>query len=111
MNDGGYQIYKGSGSELIAEEKPARGEDSTRLHMENFLAAVRSRNLSDLHDPITNAYLSAGLCHLANISYRTGHKLTLEAGPKFTEDRRPTRRSRARSIANPTSSDALFPLR
>ena len=86
MNDGGYQIYKGSGSELIAEEKPARGEDSTRLHMENFLAAVRSRNLSDLHDPITNAYLSAGLCHLANISYRTGHKLNVEAGPKFTAD-------------------------
>ena len=86
MNDGGYQVYKGSSSELIAEEKPARGEDSTRLHMENFLAGVRSRKLTDLHDPITNAYLSAGLCHLANISYRTGHKLNVEAGPKFTAD-------------------------
>ncbi|HZL55632.1 MAG TPA: Gfo/Idh/MocA family oxidoreductase [Bryobacteraceae bacterium] len=86
MNDGGYQIYKGNSSELIGEERAVRGEDPTRLHMENFLAAVRSRNLADLHDPITNAYPSAGLCHLANISYRTGHKLTLEAGPKFTND-------------------------
>ena len=86
MNDGGYQIYKGNSSELIGEEKPTRGEDSTKLHMENFLAAVRSRKLTDLHDPITNAYLSAGLCHLANISYRTGHKLNIEAGPKFTAD-------------------------
>jgi hypothetical protein len=90
MNDSGYQIYKGDSSELIAEEKPARGEDSTRLHMENFLAGVRSRKLTDLHDPITNAYLSAGLCHLANISYRTGHKLNVEAGPKFTGDQAAT---------------------
>jgi hypothetical protein len=54
--------------------------------MENFLSACRSRNEKELHDPISNAYLSAGLCHLANISYRTGRKLTLEAGPKFVGD-------------------------
>jgi hypothetical protein len=54
--------------------------------MENFLSAVRSRNYSELHDGINNAYVSASLCHLANISYRTGHKLNLEAGPKFTGD-------------------------
>jgi predicted dehydrogenase len=86
MNDGGYQVYKGESSELMAEEKPERGQDTTRLHMENFLAAVRSRNYGELHDGINNAYLSASLCHLANISYRTGHKLNLEAGPKFTGD-------------------------
>jgi hypothetical protein len=86
MNDGGYQIYKGETSELLVDEKPQPGEDSTRLHMENFLAGCRSRNPADLHDPISNAYLSASLCHLANISYRTGHKLNLEAGPKFTGD-------------------------
>jgi predicted dehydrogenase len=86
MNDGGYQVYKGESSELIAEEKPVRGEDNTRLHMENFLSAVRSRNYSELHDGINNAFLSASLCHLANISYRSGHKLTLEAGPKFAGD-------------------------
>jgi hypothetical protein len=54
--------------------------------MENFLAACRSRNVKDLHDPISNAHFSAGLCHLANIGYRTGHKLTLGPGPHFTGD-------------------------
>jgi len=86
MNDGGYQIYKGESGEMIQEEKPERGEDATKLHMQNFLAACRSRNFGELHDPITNAYYSASMCHLANISYRTGHLLNLEAGPKFTAD-------------------------
>jgi hypothetical protein len=26
------------------------------------------------------------MCHLANISYRTGHKLTIEQGPHFAGD-------------------------
>jgi hypothetical protein len=26
------------------------------------------------------------MCHLANISYRVGRQLTIEAGPKFTND-------------------------
>jgi predicted dehydrogenase len=89
MSDQGFQAYKGESSELIMEERPEPprpGNDTTSLHMENFLSACRSRNEKELHDPIPNAYLSAGLCHLANISYRTGRKLTLEAGPKFVGD-------------------------
>ncbi len=86
MNDAGYQIYRGDSSELLEEGKPVRGEDSTGLHMENFLAACRSRKVSDLHDPLSNAFHSASLCHLANISYRTGHRLNIEAGPKFAAD-------------------------
>jgi predicted dehydrogenase len=86
MNDMGYQIYKGKDSELFADEQPEPHQDTTRLHMENFFKACRSRNPADLTDPITNAYLSASLCHLANISYRTGHKLFIEPGPKFTND-------------------------
>jgi hypothetical protein len=54
--------------------------------MQNFLAACRSRNAKELHDGLDNAYLSASLCHLANISYRVGRKLTLESGPTFTND-------------------------
>ena len=88
MSDQGFQAYKGESSELIMEERPERGPggDATGLHMENFLAACRSRNYKELHDEIGNAFLSASLCHLANISYRTGHKLTIEAGPKFAGD-------------------------
>ena len=88
MDDTGFQAYKGESSELVMEARPERGpgSDGTSLHMENFLAACRSRNVKDLHDPISNAHFSAGLCHLANISYRTGHKLTLGPGPRFTGD-------------------------
>jgi hypothetical protein len=89
MSDQGFQAFKGESNELIADERPERGVpggDATSLHMQNFLAACRSRNYKDLHDEIGNAYLSAGLCHLANISYRTGRKLTLTAGPKFAND-------------------------
>jgi hypothetical protein len=88
MSDTGYQVYKGDSNELIAEERPERGpgSDATGQHMENFLTACRSRNVKDLHDPISNAYLSASMCHLANISYRVGRKLTIGAGPRFSND-------------------------
>ena len=39
-----------------------------------------------MHDGLENAVLSAGLCHLANISYRSGRRLTLESGPTFVHD-------------------------
>ena len=94
MSDQGFQAYKGESSEIIMEERPERGApggDATSAHMENFLSACRSRNEKELHDPLSNAYLSASLCHLANISYRSGRKLTLEAGPKFTGDAEATR--------------------
>jgi hypothetical protein len=90
MSDDGFQAFKGEGNELVMDERPpARGAanaDGTALHMQNFLAACKSRNYKDLHDEIGNAYPSAGLCHLANISYRVGRKLTLSAGPKFVND-------------------------
>jgi predicted dehydrogenase len=86
MSDAGFQAFKGESNELIMDERPERGGDATGLHMQNFLAACRSRNYKDLHDPLNNAYLSASLCHLANISYRVGRQLTLEPGPRFGSD-------------------------
>jgi hypothetical protein len=95
MSDGGFQAYKGNSSELIMEEKPEGrgGADSTGLHMQNFLACVKSRREQDLHDPIANAVPSADLCHLANISYRVGRGLRIEPGatPKFTGDTEATK--------------------
>jgi len=41
-------------------------------HEGNFLDAVRSRKVSDLHAPITEGFISSSLCHLANISHRVG---------------------------------------
>jgi GFO/IDH/MocA oxidoreductase family protein len=88
FGDQGFQAFKGESNELVMEERAERGAsgDSTALHMQNFLAACRSRNYKELHDEIGNAYLSAALCHMANISYRVGRKLTLTPGPKFGND-------------------------
>ena len=85
MSGEGFQAFKGDSNELIMEERPERG-DSTGRHMENFLDCVKSRKHEDLHDEIAIASMSAAMCHLANISYRTGRKLTLQAGPKFAND-------------------------
>lgn len=88
MSDQGFQAFKGEGNELVMDLKPERGPggDPTGRHMSNFLAVVKSRNYKDLHDGVENSVLSANMCHLANISYRVGRKLTLAEGPKFVGD-------------------------
>lgn len=45
-------------------------------HFENFIHAVRSRKESDLNAPITEGHPSAACCHLGNISYRLGRKVS-----------------------------------
>lgn len=38
-------------------------------HFDNFLSAVRSRKVEDLHANVEEGHLSSALCHLGNISY------------------------------------------
>jgi predicted dehydrogenase len=87
MNDEGFQAYKGDSNEIALEEsnEPELG-DPTALHMRNFLAACRSRDHEDLNDEIETGYPSAALCHMANISYRVGRRLTVQDGPTFAND-------------------------
>lgn len=51
--------------------------EGTTSHYENFIKAVRSRKVSDLHADIVDGHISSALCHTANISYRLGQA----AGP------------------------------
>ena len=54
-------------------------------HFDNFLKAVKSRNHTDLHADIFEGHLSAALCHMANISYRTKQRLEFDPHTeKFT---------------------------
>ncbi len=56
-------------------------------HMENFLAAVKSRNYKDLHAEVEIGVASADLCHLANTSYRLQRSLKFdEAAHKYIGD-------------------------
>src|SRR6266704_3153957 len=41
-------------------------------HFANFLKAVRSRKISELHADILEGHQSTALCHIGNISYRLG---------------------------------------
>jgi hypothetical protein len=45
-------------------------------HHENFVQAVRSRKSSDLTADITEGHISSALCHVGNISYRLGQRVT-----------------------------------
>jgi len=51
----------------------------------NFMAAVRSRKVSDLNAGVEEGHYSAALCHLANISYVLGNKLPFEPAHKVFE--------------------------
>jgi predicted dehydrogenase len=75
----GFEIRRGERRELAEKgsfTEPERWD--TRPHVANFLDAVRSRNQNDLHADVEQGHLSAALCHLANISYRTGRKLKFD---------------------------------
>jgi predicted dehydrogenase len=80
-----FTVYKGEGNEKVMEEK-GQEEDETKLHMKNFLEAVKSRKRESLHAEIEIGAMSADLCHLANISYRAGRKLALDGKGKFVGD-------------------------
>lgn len=68
LSGGGFSVYKGEDRQLTMEEKPAPGD--TKEHIENFLAAVRSRKHTDLSADVDIGAKSMELVHLANISYR-----------------------------------------
>jgi predicted dehydrogenase len=72
----GYKVFKGENNELVKEGKSSRGSaDGTKLHMENFLAAVRSRDHKSLTAEIEIGAAAADLCHFGNIAYRVGKRL------------------------------------
>jgi len=85
----GFQVYLGEKRELAQEMKAAEPRIwDTTPHVENFLKAVRSRRHTDLTGDILEGHLSAALCHLANISYRTGRKLAFDpTAERFVGDR------------------------
>jgi predicted dehydrogenase len=47
-------------------------------HFQNFIDCVRSRKREALHCEVLEGHMSTTLCHLANISFRTGRKLVFD---------------------------------
>jgi predicted dehydrogenase len=81
MDDNGFQVYMGYKNEKTMDEKNQDREakkDETQVHMANFLAGVKSRDVKDLHADVRIGATSADLVHLANISYRLKHELKFD---------------------------------
>ncbi len=82
----GFEVYKGEKNEKAMEEKGSE-DNTTAVHMQNLFKACRSRNHKDLTADVEIGATSAALCHLANVSYRTGRKLAWDAANKrFVSD-------------------------
>jgi predicted dehydrogenase len=73
------QVYKGEELVMSQEIKPTSRQWDVKGHMDNFLKAVKSRNYKDLNAEVEIGVISAGLCHLANIAYRTGKRLEFDS--------------------------------
>ncbi len=85
MDEVGYRVYKGEDHKLVDQGKNTDAEWDALPHMRGFLKAVRSRKLEDLTAEVAIGVAAADLCHLANISYRTGKKLEWnEAEKRFS---------------------------
>lgn len=64
--------YDAAGKEIKRFEDRRPDGSSPSPHQDNFFAAMRSRKASELNADIEDGHLSAGLCHMANISHRLG---------------------------------------
>jgi len=100
LDGGGFQVHKstagnfvgargaGAGSreryEKTVEEKG--GGDAAVAHVRNFVEAVKSRDYTTLTADIEIGARSAAFCHLANLAYRLGRPLKLDANGHFIGD-------------------------
>ncbi|PYV19061.1 MAG: gfo/Idh/MocA family oxidoreductase [Acidobacteria bacterium] len=69
-----YEVFLGRSK----TPEPNQGEYPDVEHYSNFITALRAGKPELLNADITEGHLSAGLCHLANISYRVGRELRFD---------------------------------
>jgi len=69
-----YKVFLGK------KREPGPAAKAGGDHYANFIEAVRERKPAMLNAPVEEGHLSAALCHLGNIAYRT--RKTLEFDPK-----------------------------
>jgi predicted dehydrogenase len=84
FGDKGYLSLDQKGFEIFLGDKREPGESGvaekgdTGPHMANFLEAVKSRRIADLHGEVQEGVTSAALVHMANTSYRLGRSLNFD---------------------------------
>jgi predicted dehydrogenase len=81
ISDTGYCSWLGK------EQQPGPGAaEGAEDHFANFISCVISRKKEDLRAPIEEGYVSAGLVHLANVSYRLGRTLVFDPETEEVRD-------------------------
>ena len=82
--DKGYMVVKGYGTyETYLGEKrepgPKRSEEGElTLHFQNWVDAIRARDIEIQNGPVQTGHLSSALAHLSNISCRLGRQLEFD---------------------------------
>src|ERR1700733_13787407 len=74
-----FQSKKGGAPEPLADMKVSVSPGGP---FGNFINTVKSRNLDELNADLLKGHYSAGLCHLANLSYRLGEEVPLGTQPQ-----------------------------
>ncbi|MEJ7710341.1 MAG: hypothetical protein WKF84_10870 [Pyrinomonadaceae bacterium] len=95
LNNSTWKTYFGRKNEPGPSMSGENSADPSNLtgtgdgnHFENFVKAVRSRNVKDLSADIEVGHLSTALCHLSNISQREGRELRFDGQTeRFKDDK------------------------
>jgi predicted dehydrogenase len=87
LKDNLCRAYLGSGEPPIVFGTGAKVDMDTldQDHFANFLAAMRSRKPEDLRSDALSGHVASSLCHLANISHRTGQDLPFGERPPMVQ--------------------------
>ncbi len=90
--ENGYVVcpnyYSGAAFTLDGKKIKSWEKNEPLAHYANFVKAVRSRNIKDLHADIHDGHLSSALCHFGNISYRISQPQQFSAQSKaFGDDK------------------------
>ncbi len=82
VTNNSWKAFDGEGKTL------AEGSDrlSDTLHIRNFLDCIKSRRREDLNQEIEQGHVSSVMCHMGNISWRTGKKLRFDPKTESFDD-------------------------
>ena len=62
-----------------------KGNSGNRIHQQNFIDCVRSRDASALNTDVEMGNYSTGWCNLANIAFQAGDKYSTEAAEELAK--------------------------
>jgi predicted dehydrogenase len=82
-SEGTYRIYDRN-NRLSEEVKSSNGGQVE--HLQNFIDSIRANDSTRLNQPITEGHKSTLLCHLGNISHRTGATVNCDPGNGHIKD-------------------------